>query len=114
MRDEDDRALRTFEPRDDVEKTLHFAWTQGRRRLVENDEIGFERERFRNLDKLALGGGKIARLRVERDRVLLTKIAGVFPPPPVHCRARQPAGPAKIGEKNVLQDRKIRREARLL
>ena len=114
MRDEDDRALRAFEPRDDVEQALDFARAQGRRRLVEDDQIGFQRERFRDLDELALRGGKVARLRVERDRVLLTEIGENLARPPAHCRARQPPGPAEIGEENVLQDREVRREARLL
>ena len=114
MRDEDDRALRAFEPRDDVEQALDFARAQGRRRLVENDQIGLERERLRNLDKLALRGGKIARLRVERDRVLLPEIGQNFARPPPHRRARQAARPAEIGEENVLEHREVRREARLL
>ena len=114
MRDEHDRALRAFEPRDHVEEALDFARAQGRRRLVENDQIGLERERFRDLDELALRGGKITRLRVERDRVLLTEIGENFARPPAHRRARQAAGPAEVGEENVLQHREVRREARLL
>ena len=114
MRDEHDRALRAFEPRDDIEKALDFARAQGRRRLVENDEIGFERERLRDLDELALRGRKVARLRVERDRVLLTKIGEDFARPPSHCRTRQAARPAEIGEKDVLEDRQVGRETGLL
>ena len=114
MRDEDDRALRAFEPRDDVEQALDLARAQGRCRLVEDDEIGFERERFRNLDELALRRGKVARLRVERDRVLLTEIGENLARPPAHRRARQPARPAEIGQENVLEHREVRREAGLL
>jgi hypothetical protein len=103
-----------FEPRDDVEEALDFAWAQGRRRFIENDEIGLERERFRNLDELALGSGKVARLRIERDSVLLTEIGENLARSPAHCRARQPARPAEIGKKNVLQHRKVRRKTGLL
>ena len=114
MRDEYDRASRPFKPRDDVEEALDFTRAQGCCRLVENNQIGFQRQRFCDLDELALRGGKVARLGVERDRVLLTEIGENFARPPAHCRARQPAGPAKVGEENILQDREVRREARLL
>ena len=114
MRDEDDRALRAFEPRDDIEEPLDLARAQGRCRLVENDEIGFERQRFRNFDELTLRGGKVTRLRVKRNRLLLSEIGQNFARPPAHRRARQAARPAEIGEENVLQNREVRREARLL
>jgi len=114
MRDEYDRALRCFEAADDVEQPLDFARAQGRRRLIENDEVGLERERFRNLHKLALRGGKIAGFRVERDGVLLTQIGENLARSPAHRRARQPARPPKVGKENVLQNREVRREAGLL
>ena len=114
MRDEYDRALRAFKPRNDVEEALDFARAQGCCRLVEDNQIGLQRQRFCDLDELALRGGKIARLGVERDRLLLTEIGENLARPTAHCGTRQPPGPAEIGEENVLQNREVRREARLL
>src|ERR1700722_13812870 len=114
VRDEYDRALRTFEPRDHVKEALDFAWAQRRRRLVENDEVCFQRERLRNLDQLALCGGKVTRLRVERDRMLLTQIGENLARPLAHRRARQPGGPAEIGEEIVVPQIKFRRNAGFL
>ena len=54
MRDKYDGASRAFEPGDDIEQALDFARAQGRRRLIENNNISPERERFSNLDQLAL------------------------------------------------------------
>ena len=114
MRDEDDRALRAFEPCDDVEQALDFARAQGRRRLVENDEIGVERKRLRDLDELALRCGKITRLGVQRDRVLLSEISENLTRPPAHRWARQAARPTEVGEENVLKDREVRRKTGFL
>ena len=88
MRDEDDRALRAFEPRDHVEQALDFTRAQGGGRLVENDQIGFERKRLGDLDELALGRRQVASLRFERQRVLLAEIAEDFAGPSPHGGAR--------------------------
>ena len=73
-----------LESGDHVEQALDFARAQGGGRLVENDEIGFERERLGDLDELALGRGKVAGLRFERQRVLLAEIAKDLAGPPPH------------------------------
>ena len=66
---------RAFESRDHVEQPLDLARAQRGGRLVEDDQIGFERQRLGDLDELALRRGKVARLGVERKRVLLPEIA---------------------------------------
>ena len=103
-----------FESRDHVEQALDFARAQGGGRLVENDEIGFERKRLGDLDELALGRGKIAGFRFERQRVLLAEIGKDLAGAPPHGGPRQPPGPAKIGKENVLEDGEVGRETRLL
>ena len=84
VRDEDDRALRAFESRDHVEQALDFARAKGGGRLVENDQIGFERKRLGDLDELALRRREVAGLRFERQRVLLAEIAEDLAGPPPH------------------------------
>ena len=110
MRDEDDRALRAFKSRDHVEQALDFARTKGGGRLVENDQIGFERERLGDLYELTLGRGEVARLRFELQRVLLAEIAKDLARPPPHGEPREPPRPAKIRKENVLKDGEVRRE----
>ena len=114
MRDEDDRALRGLEPADNVEQTLDFARAQGGGRLIENDELRLERERLGDLDELALGRGQVTGFDVEPQYVLLAEIGEDLARSPPHRGPRQPPGPAKIGKKNILEDREIRRETRLL
>ena len=84
MRDEDDRALRAFESGDHVEQALNFARAQRGGWLVENDEIRFERKRLGDLDELALGRGKVAGFRLERQHVLLAEIAKYLAGSPPH------------------------------
>ncbi len=114
VRDEDDRALRGLESRDHVEQTLDFARAQGGGRLVENDEIGFERERLGDLHELALGRGKVAGFRFQRQRMLLAEVGEDLAGAPPHGGPRQPPGPAEIGKENVLEHREVGGETCLL
>ena len=99
---------------DHVEQALDFARTKGGGRFVENDQIGFERKRLGDLDQLALGRGEVARLRFERQRVLLAEIAKDLARPPPHGEPRQPSRPAKIRKENILEDGEVGRRTRLL
>ena len=114
MRDEDDRASRALRARDDVEQPLDLAGAQRSGRLVENDEIGVERQRLGDLDELALRRGEVAHLGVERQRVLLPEIgenlAGAAP----HGGRDSRPGRPSSGRKIFSSDRKIGRETGLL
>ena len=110
MRDEDDRAFRALKSRDHVEKALDFARTEGGGRLIEDNEIGFERERLGDLDKLPLRRGKVTRLRFERQRVLLTEIAKDLAGASPHDGPRQTSRPAKLGKEYIFEDGEVGRE----
>ena len=114
VRNKHDGAARPFQPSDDVEQPLDLTRAQRRRRLVENDEVRAEHERLGDFDKLALRRQKVARLGVEREDILLPEIGEDLARAPPHRRARKPAGLAQVGQKDVFQNRKVRREAGLL
>ncbi len=114
MRNEHDRAIRSFEPRDHVEQPLDLARAQRRRRLVENDQVRIERERLCDLDELALSGREIAGFRLERQGALLAEIGEDFAGASTHRRTREAAGTPEVWQEYVFEHRKIGREARLL
>ena len=114
MRDEHDGAPRAFESADHIEQALHLARAERGGGLVENDEIGLERERLGDFDELPLGRGKVPGLRFERQRVLLAEIAEDLAGPFPHVPPRQSPGPAEIRKEDILDDGEVGREARLL
>ena len=96
MRDEDDRRIARLSSR--AMTSNRRSTSLGLREAVGSSKmmrVGLERERLGDLDELALRGGEVARLRVERDCVLLAEIGENFAAPcrRIAGRDRRPGRP---------------------
>ena len=114
MRDEDDRAARLFQSADDVKQALDFVGAQGCGGLVEDDEIGLERQGLGDFDELPLRDGKISHFGVERDRAVLPEVGQDFVGTAAHRGKRKPSGATEFRQEDIFHDREIRRQTRLL
>ena len=88
-----------LEPGDHVEQALDFARAQRRRRLVEDDQVGLQRQRLGDFDELALRHRQAAHLEVERERRRPARGRRVSPARAPHRSTGEPAGPRNSGRK---------------
>ena len=114
VRDEDDRDALGAQAPDEPEERLDLILGQRARRLVEDQHAGIDRERPRDLDHLLLVGPEPAHrhrrveIEIEAAERLLRAAAGRAP-------VDEPGAPHHaVPEEDVLGDREIGRERRLL
>ena len=113
VRDEDDRTATGGEAADDLVELLDLNGREGRRRLVEDDELGLARECAQDLDLLLLGQRQCTDDRIGRNRE-----PGADDDPVERVTQGAPsdeAEPSRLGaEEHVLCDRPLRDEGDLL
>ncbi|OWK19558.1 hypothetical protein AJ88_39925 [Mesorhizobium amorphae CCBAU 01583] len=114
VRDESQRPALVAQLDHDVEQPLDLAGAERCRRFVEDDEVGFQRQRLGDLDQLALRGGERAHVAVERQLRALAEAGEYVLGFPSHRAEPGQAGPAELGEKNVLDHRQIGSETGFL
>ncbi len=112
--DEDRRDALVAEPPDEREERLHLVVGERARRLVEDEDARVDRQSARDLDHLLLVGpqppDEVVRVDVELE-------AGERLPRPAPRRVpvdERPAADHPVTEENVLGDREVGRERRLL
>ncbi len=65
--DIDDADAMRLEIRDDGEEVIHFALGKRGRRLIHDQNVGFERHRLGDLDDLPIGNGQVSNLNLRID-----------------------------------------------
>ena len=114
MRHEDEAAARQAQPAHDVEQPVDFARRKRGRGFVEDDELGPHAERLGDLDELLLRRREPADLPVERQRVGLSEARQDLQGSHPEVAVIEAAGTTEQGKEDVLEDREVGDEARLL
>ena len=94
-------SSRLFQPADHVEQALDLARAQGSGRLVENDEIGLERQRLGDFDELALRDREILHLGIERHRAFLSEVGEYLVGAAAHRGKGESSAATELRQENV-------------